>query len=334
MVSKAVAIDAMSGDFGPRVIVPSALQYLQENSNASVILVGQQQKITPLISSSLAHRVEVVHADDVVAMDEKPAVALRSKRQSSMRVAINLVKNGDAGACVSAGNTGALLAIGKYVLKTIPGVTRPAICGAVPSLNSHSYLLDMGANVDCDAEHLLQFALMARILLKAVDNNSQPTVALLNNGVEDIKGNNQVKQADELLSANGEINYIGYVEGHKIYDAAADIVVCDGFVGNIALKASEGVATYIMATMKRELNSDFLSRLFSLLALPALRRVKSEIDPRRFNGACLLGLNGVVVKSHGHADEKAFKHALYQTNKMLSVDIVQQLNSQFSIPVN
>ncbi len=334
MASQTIAIDAMSGDFGPRVIVPSALKYLQETSGVSIVLVGDQAQITPLIPSKLVSRVSVFHADEVIGMDEKISVALRTKKRSSMRIALDLVAKSEAGACVSAGNTGALMALGMYLLKTIDGVSRPAICGALPSLNSHSYLLDMGANVDCAAEDLLHFALMANVLVKIVDNKSNPTIALLNNGEEEIKGNGQVKEAAELLSNQPGINYIGYIEGDKLYEAAADIIVCDGFVGNIALKASEGVAKYIIEKIRQEINADPLSRLLSLFALPEFYRIKNKIDPRRFNGAILLGLKGIVVKSHGNADEKAFYYALQQASYMLSADLISQLDCQFKGIVN
>ncbi len=329
MASKAIAIDAMSGDFGPRVIVSSTLKYLQDTPDLSVFLVGDETQISPLIPAKHASRVTIVHADEVIGMNEKPSVVLRSKKQSSMHLAIQLVESGKAGACVSAGNTGALIAISRHLLKTIDGVSRPAICGAVPSLYSHSYLVDMGANVDCDAKQLLEFALMANVLVKAVDKNPNPTIALLNNGEEEIKGNTQVKEAAELLAAHQDVNYIGYLEGHKIYEAAADIIVCDGFVGNVALKASEGVAKYVIDTIKQQIKSDRISRFLSVVATLELRRIKDKVDPRRFNGASLLGLKGIVVKSHGHADKEAFYYAVHQAYKMLSEDVVRQLDLQF-----
>jgi glycerol-3-phosphate acyltransferase PlsX len=329
MASKAVAIDAMSGDFGPCVIVPSTMDYLRDHADQSVILVGDSSRIDPLVTRRYAGRVSVVHTTDVVGMDEKPAVALRSRKPSSMRLAIDLVKSGEAGACVSAGNTGALTAIARHLLKTIHGVDRPAICGAVPSLESHSYLLDMGANVDCDAEQLLQFARMATVLVRAIDGKASPTVALLNNGEESIKGNRQVREAAELLGKQQGIHYIGYLEGHKIYEAAADIIVCDGFVGNVALKASEGVAKYVVDKIKQQISADPISRFLAIFAMLELRRIKEKVDPRRFNGASLLGLRGVVVKSHGHADREAFYYAIHHAAQMMSADIVQRLDAEF-----
>ncbi|CAA0096674.1 Phosphate acyltransferase [BD1-7 clade bacterium] len=329
MVTNTVAIDAMSGDFGPRVIIPSTLQYLQGNPGTRVVFVGKTDAIEPLVNRRFAHRVDVVHASEVIGMDEVPSQALRHKKDSSIHVAVDLVKNGLASACLSAGNTGALMGVSKIKLRTIDGVDRPAICGAVPSLESHSYLLDMGANVDCSAEHLLQFAIMASVMARALDGKVSPTVALLNNGEEDTKGNHQVKEASELLAAKECLNYIGFIEGHRIFEAVADIIVCDGFVGNIALKASEGVATYIMDKIRKEIKSDPVTRLLSWFAIPEFRRVSSKVDPRRLNGAVLLGLKGVVVKSHGHADQLAFGYALEHAYRMLSVDIVSQLDQEF-----
>ena len=329
MVTKTVAIDAMSGDFGPRVIIPSTLQYLQGHPGTSVVFVGRTDAIEPLVRRRFAHRVDVLHAEDVIEMDEVPSHALRHKKNSSIHLAVDLVKNGYANACVSAGNTGALMGVSKIKLKMIEGVARPAICGAVPSLESHSYLLDMGANVDCSAEHLAQFAEMATVMARAIDGKNAPSVALLNNGEEDTKGNSQVKEAAELLSHKECLNYIGFVEGHRIFEAVADIIVCDGFVGNIALKASEGVAKYIIDKIKQEIKSDPLTRLLSWFAIPEFRRISSKVDPRRLNGAVLLGLKGVVVKSHGHADQLAFGYALDHAYRMLKVDIVSQLDQQF-----
>jgi len=329
MTNKAIAVDVMSGDLGPRVIIPSILKFLQNTSQVSVFAVGDQSTISSLIPRSYASRIEIIHADEVIAMDETIASALRVKKQSSMRKAIELVANSQAQACVSAGNTGALMALGRYLLKTIDGVPRPAICGAVPSLHSHSYLLDMGANVDCEAADLLNFAVMANVLVRELDNKPRPTIALLNNGAEYIKGNSQVKEAAELLEARSDLNYIGYVEGDKLFEAAADIIVCDGFVGNIALKASEGVAKYIIEKIRFEIKADPVSRFLSLFALPEFHRIKSKIDPRRFNGASLLGLKGIVVKSHGNADEQAFYHALQHALYMVDADIMRKLDSQF-----
>jgi glycerol-3-phosphate acyltransferase PlsX len=334
MQHKAIAIDAMSGDFGPRVIIPSTLKFLQSQPELLVILVGKQAEISQFVDLEKYPNISLLDVDHVVAMGDKPAAVLRSKKPSSMSKALDLVAEGKAGACVSAGNTGALMALSKFKLKTIPGVARPAICGALPSLTSHSYLLDMGANVDSSSDDLLTFAKMAQTLVSVVEKRKNPSVALLNIGEEDSKGNTQVKAVAERLQADSSINYIGFVEAHKMYEGVADIILCDGFVGNIALKASEGVATYILEKIKQELKNDKIAKALSYLAIPEFLRIKDKIDPRRFNGASFLGINGIVVKSHGHADEEAFSHALFQALEMMSSDIVGRLNQQFSSSIN
>lgn len=331
MAVDSIAIDVMSGDFGPRVVISATLRFLRQQKDVSVCLVGDQSVISSLLGRhSFAERIRIVHASEVIGMSEMPVVALRHKKQSSTHLAVELLKKGEAAACISAGNTGALMAISKRMLGMIEGVDRPAICGALPTLHGRSYLLDMGANVDCEAKHLLQFARMASVMVSVAEGKVSPTVALLNNGEEEIKGNSQVKEAAALLSAQADLHYIGYVEGHRIFDAASDIIVCDGFVGNIALKASEGVASYILQKIRQEMKADFLSRCLSLFAWPALYRAKNSIDPRGFNGACLLGVQGVVVKSHGHADQKAFFHALQKTYRLMKNDMTGRLNQAFS----
>jgi len=331
MAVHSIAIDVMGGDFGPRVIIPATLRFLKQQKDVSVCLVGDSSLIQQLTQRSpYQDRIRIIHADEVIAMDEMPVVALRHKKRSSTHAAVSLLKEGEVSACLSAGNTGALMAISKRMLGMINGIDRPAICGALPTMHGHSYLLDMGANVDCSAENLLQFARMASVMVAVAKDKASPSVALLNNGEEDIKGNSQVKQAAALLSAHADLNYIGYVEGHRMFDAVADIIVCDGFVGNIALKASEGVASYILQKIRQEVRADILSRLLSLFAWPALYRVKNSIDPRIHNGACLLGVQGLVVKSHGHADQKAFFYALQQTHRLMKNDMVGQLKQAFS----
>lgn len=330
MQHKAIAIDAMSGDFGPRVIIPSTLKFLQNHPDQPVIFVGKRSEIEKFVNCADYPLVSIEHVDHVVSMADKPANVLRSKEASSMSRALDLLAQGSSGSCVSAGNTGALMALSMLKLKTIPGIARPAICGALPSLKSHSYLLDMGANVDSSAGDLLNFAKMAKVLVASVENRKNPSVALLNIGEEDSKGNTQVKAVAEVLQADQSINYIGFVEAHKMYEGVADIILCDGFVGNIALKASEGVASYILEKIKRELKQDKITKALSYLAIPEFLRIKKKIDPRRFNGASFLGINGIVVKSHGHADEEAFTHALVQAVDMMSGDLVGQLNQQFS----
>jgi glycerol-3-phosphate acyltransferase PlsX len=328
MADKAIAIDAMSGDFGPRVIIPATIKFIQQHADVNVYLVGQHDILSQYSLDSYP-QITVVHTPDIIAMDEKPAMALRNKKDSSLLRCVSLVEQGMAAAAISAGNTGALMAISKHQLKMIPGVSRPALCGALPSLTSHSYLLDMGANVDCSASDLLSFAKMAQVLVTAVEGRENPSVALLNIGEEGGKGNHQVKEVAELLKADGSINYTGFIEADKMYQGVADIILCDGFIGNIALKASEGVASYILEKIKNELKSDPITKALSYLALPEFLRIKSKIDPRRFNGACLLGINGIVVKSHGHADEEAFGHALEHAFGMLSNNLVEKLHQQF-----
>ena len=306
-----VAIDAMSGDGGTAVIVTAAKKVLDTHSALHLKLVGNAQILeTHIKAVGLPDgRYTVVPATEVVTMDDSAAVALRSKKKSSMRLAINLVKECEAGACVSAGNTGALMAISKFVLKTIKGIDRPAIATTLPAIDGHTHMLDLGANVDCSADHLYQFAMMGSILANAVDGMEAPRIGLLNIGAEDIKGNEQVKQAAPLL-AQSSLNYIGYVEGDEIYSDHVDVVVCDGFVGNVSLKTSEGVARMVSHYLKQEFVRSPWNKLVGLIAKPVLKAFGSRIDPRRYNGASLLGLKGVVIKSHGGADEVAFANAI------------------------
>ena len=310
--SVVVALDAMGGDHGPGVIVPAALGALAQFSNLNVTLVGDQTVLAAELARHAAvdtDRLRVVHASQCVEMDELPSQALRGKKDSSMRRAIDLVKAGDAAACVSAGNTGALMATGRFVLKMLSGVDRPAIAAPLPCTNGHVYVLDLGANVASTAEQLLQFALMGSVLATAVDGLERPRVGLLNIGAEEIKGNDLVKDTARLLS-NSDLNYAGYVEGDGIFKGHADVIVCDGFVGNVALKSSEGVAQMIGQFLRDEFQRNILTRVAGLIAMPVLRALRSRIDPREYNGASLLGLRGIVVKSHGSADETAFRRAI------------------------
>ncbi len=306
-----VAIDAMSGDGGTAVIVAAAKKVLDTHEALHLKLVGNAQILeTHIKAVGLPDgRYTVVPATEVVTMDDSAAIALRSKKKSSMRLAINLVKEGEAAACVSAGNTGALMAISKFVLKTIKGIDRPAIATTLPAIDGHTHMLDLGANVDCSADHLYQFAMMGSILANAVDGMDAPRIGLLNIGAEDIKGNEQVKQAAPLL-AQSSLNYIGFVEGDEIYSDHVDVVVCDGFVGNVSLKTSEGVARMVSHYLKQEFVRSPWNKLVGLIAKPVLKAFGSRIDPRRYNGASLLGLKGVVIKSHGGADEVAFANAI------------------------
>lgn len=305
-----VAIDCMGGDHGPSVTVPAALAFVRSHDDVSVVLVGREEEIKPLLPGHTADpRIAIRHASEVVAMDEPPALALRNKKDSSMRVAVNLVKLGEADACVSAGNTGALMAISRFVLKMLPGIDRPAICAILPTANGHTHVLDLGANVDCGPEHLLQFGIMGASLVSAIEHKDRPTVGILNIGEEDIKGNDVVKRAAELLKDSG-LNFVGNVEGDGIYKGEAEVVVCDGFVGNVALKASEGLAQMMATFLRQEFSRNLVTKLIALIAMPVLNNFKKHVDHRRYNGASLLGLKGIVVKSHGSADAFAFANAL------------------------
>jgi len=308
-----VALDAMGGDHGPSVTVPAALLALKRHPGLNLLLAGDESVLKGELARRGAageQRLRVVHASQVVTMDDPVAVAMRNKRDSSMRVAINQVHEGVASACVSAGNTGALMAISRFVLKTHPRIDRPAICTALPTITGRVHMLDLGANVDSTAEHLHQFAIMGAILATAVDGIARPRVALLNIGQEDIKGNEQIKAAAQLLAADTSLNYSGFVEGDGVFKGHADVVVCDGFVGNVALKTSEGVAKMIGEMLKRQIRRNPLTMLSGLAALPVLNGLKREMDPGRYNGASLVGLNGIVIKSHGSADVNSLANAI------------------------
>jgi len=308
-----ISLDAMGGDHGLSVVVPAALRCLKNRNDLTLILVGDEPSLTAALSDQQhlldAQRVQIQHASQTVTMDESPSHALRFKKDSSMRVALNLVKEGRAQACVSAGNTGALMATSRYVLKTLPGIDRPAICTTIPSIGGQTLVLDLGANVDSSAEHLFQFAVMGSVLAESINGIEAPRVGLLNIGEEEIKGNDQVKEAHRLLSQTS-LNYIGYVEGDDVYTGDVDVAVCDGFVGNVALKTSEGVAKMIAHFMKDEFTRNWLTRLAGIIALPVLRSFLRRVDPRRYNGASLLGLRGIAVKSHGGADVYSFSKAI------------------------
>lgn len=307
-----IALDAMGGDFGPEVVIPAAVHVVKNNNGINIILVGDETRLRDCAKQNnidLDKHFEIQHASQVVEMHEDPRHAVRKKKDSSMRIAINMVKQGRAQAIVSAGNTGALMATAKFVLKTLPGIDRPAICTSIPSYGGHTHMLDLGANVDSSAEQLFQFAVMGSVLAEAIDNTHQPKIGLLNIGSEQGKGNAQVKQADKLLQ-QGAFNYIGYVEGDDIYSDKVDVVVCDGFVGNISLKTMEGVAKMIATMMREEFNRCLLSKLSGLFAWPVLNRFKKRVDPRMYNGASMLGLSGIVIKSHGSADVLSYANAI------------------------
>ena len=322
-----LAIDAMGGDHGPSVTVPASAKFIEDTPDARVILVGLQDPLAAVVAKlkSRAHdRLSIHPATEVVDMDEPPADALRKKKDSSLRVAIDLVKDGVADGCVSAGNTGALMAIARFVLKTLPGIDRPAIASQLPTRKGVTTALDLGANVNCTPEQLVQFAVMGSALVAAVDGIERPTVGLLNIGEEDIKGNDVVKEAAELLKGSG-LNFYGNVEGDDIYKGTTDVVVCDGFVGNVALKASEGLATMLYEFLRAEFTRNPATRLAALVAYPVLMAFKRRIDPRRYNGATLVGLKGVVVKSHGGADELAFRYALAKAHAEVTHGVLERI---------
>jgi glycerol-3-phosphate acyltransferase PlsX len=307
-----IALDAMSGDRGPDVVIAAALATLEKDDSVNLILVGRPETLDSAQRAAdgrYGSRLGFRAASEVVSMDEPPADALRHKKDSSLRVAIGLVKSAEADACVSSGNTGALMATAKYVLKTLPGIDRPAIISAVPGLKGPTYMLDLGANVGCTADQLLQFALMGSVVAGDMLELERPRIGLLNIGQEDIKGNEIVREAGELL-ANSGLNYIGFVEGDGIFHADVDVVVSDGFVGNVAIKTMEGVAGLIASFLRQEFSRNLWGKLQGLAASSALSAIRARLDPRRYNGATLVGLNGIVLKSHGSADQVAFETAV------------------------
>lgn len=319
----------MGGDHGIPVTVPASLKALSEFSDIHIILVGQQAALEAELKNHSydASRITVVHAEQVVEMDDLPSKALRNKRQSSMRIALNLVKEDEANACVSAGNTGALMAVSKFVLKTLPGIDRPAICTSMPTMQGHVHVLDLGANVGADGESLAQFAIMGSVLAEAVDNHPSPRVGLLNIGEEEIKGHQRIKDANELLKKSS-INYVGYVEGDEIYKGNVDVVSCDGFDGNIALKSSEGVAKMIAFYLRQAFKKNWLTKLAGLLAYPVLKAFKEKVDPRRYNGASFLGLKKIVIKSHGGADAFSFYHAIAEARLEVQKNVPQLISQK------
>lgn len=328
-----VAIDAMGGDYGPRVTIPAALALLKQDSELKVILVGLNDAIEAELraqKSKLNSRLSIHHASELVSMDESPQSALKNKKDSSMRVAINLVKDGHADACVSAGNTGALMATSRFVLKTLPGIDRPAIAGVLPSKSGMTHMLDLGANADCTPEHLLQFAIMGSVLVSCVRNKPKPTVGLLNIGSEDIKGNEVVKQTAELLKASN-LNFYGNVEGDDIYKGTTDLVVCDGFVGNVALKTSEGLANLMGSFLKEEFKKNPITKLMALISMPVLSAFRKRLDPRCYNGASFLGLRGIVVKSHGGADAFAFRHAIIKAVEEARSGVLERISEHLAL---
>ncbi len=322
----------MGGDYGPDVTIPASLDCLKNNPDLKLILVGDQSVIKQLLPKQLdayQDRLRIHHASQCVEMDESPSKALKNKKDSSMRVAINLVRDGQADACVSAGNTGALMATARFVLKMIPGIDRPAIISTLPSIYGHTHVLDLGANVDCTAEHLFQFAIMGNELVKAVEGIDSPKVGLLNIGEEDTKGNEQVKAAAKLLE-NSLLNYIGYVEGNSLNagQIKVDLIVTDGFVGNVALKSIEGAAKMIGTALKEAFGKNILTKIVGLIAYPVLKLFKQRIDPRLYNGASFLGLRGLVIKSHGGADVLAFKTAIKLAEVEVKKGVIRKISEQ------
>ena len=329
---RTVALDAMGGDHGPSFVVPAALDALQEQADLRVVLVGHRDAVNAELAKSGKvndARLRLVHADDVVSMEDAPAQALRNKKDSSMRVAMDLVKRGEAQACVSAGNTGALMAIARFVLKTLPGIDRPAIVSRLPCATGHTYLLDLGANVDASPAQLYQFALMGSVLATAVDRIAAPSIGLLNIGEETIKGNDTVRGAARLLQASS-LNYIGFVEGHDIYGGKANVVVCDGFSGNVCLKSSEGVAKMMADLLREEFKRNWLTRMAGLFAMPVIDSFRNRVDPRRYNGATLIGLRGIVVKSHGGADAFAIKNAILKASAEIQENVPDMISAQLA----
>ncbi|OGT59295.1 MAG: phosphate acyltransferase [Gammaproteobacteria bacterium RIFCSPHIGHO2_12_FULL_43_28] len=322
----------MGGDYGPSVTLPAALQVLALHPQLHLILVGNEDELRGMLASYRydTARLSIHHATQKVEMDELPSHALRNKKDSSMRLAINLVKEGSAQACVSAGNTGALMATARFVLKTLPGIDRPAIISTFPTYdpNKNARVLDLGANVDSSAENLLQFAVMGSVLASAVDNIKNPSVYLLNIGEEEIKGNEQVKKTAQWLSDAKIINYAGYIEGDALFQGEADVIVCDGFVGNVALKTTEGVAIFIAKLMKNAFMRNWLTKLVGLLVKPILKPVAKRVDPARYNGASLIGLQGTVIKSHGGASIYGFANAIKEAMIEAEKNVPERIKHQ------
>ena len=329
-ISATVALDAVGGDGGLGVTVAAALSSLQSYPDLSLVLVGPEDLIRRELGNQVTQtRLQIQHAAEYVEMNESPASALRFKKDSSMRVAINLVREGRAGACVSAGNTGALMATARFVLKTLPGIDRPAICGVLPRATGQVHMMDLGANVECSANLLFQFGVMATIMVRYLDRIERPSVGLLNIGIENIKGNETIKEAAELFR-NSRLNYQGFVEGDAIFTGNVDIIICDGFSGNVALKTSEGLAQMLTKIPREAFGHNWYSRVSGKLALPALKSIFRRIDHRRYNGAALLGLRGAVIKSHGSADRIAFGHAIEVARRAIDTDLVRHIGEELS----
>jgi glycerol-3-phosphate acyltransferase PlsX len=327
-----ISVDAMGGDFGPKITVPASLNFLKSHPDASITLVGHASIIKKFLKKPIESfdRLSIIHTTQFVTMDESPQSALKNKKSSSMRLAINLVKEGLADAIVSAGNTGALMATGRFVLRMLPGIDRPAIASFLPNQKGTSCMLDLGANADCTSHHLTQFAIMGSILSSVISKKKKPSVGLLNIGSESIKGNEVTKETYELLKKS-HLNFYGNVEGNDIFKGTTDVVVCDGFVGNISLKTTEGLAKMFADFLGQEFKKNIGTKFLALFALPVLKAFKKRLDPRRYNGAAFLGINGIVVKSHGSADAFSFEHALMTAYEEANSKMIAKISKQLKI---
>jgi glycerol-3-phosphate acyltransferase PlsX len=324
----------MGGDHGPSVTIPASINALSKYDQLHIILVGDKELIQIELQKNkyTNTRLSIQHASEVVEMDESPQSALKNKKDSSMRVAINLIKEEKAQACVSAGNTGALMATARYVLKMLPGIDRPAIASSLPSQKGTTYMLDLGANTDCTAENLLQFAVMGAMLVSSVTGNPKPSVGLLNIGSEDMKGSEVVRQAGELLRRS-HLNFYGNVEGNDIFKGTTDVVVCDGFVGNVALKTAEGIAQLMGRFLTQEFKRNWITKSMAFVSLLVLNRFKKRLDPRRYNGASFLGLKGIVVKSHGGADSYSFFYAIRTAIEESKNNVLENIQKQLELEI-
>ncbi len=333
MEAKIIALDAMGGDHGPSVTVGAAKLALDEIAGLELVLVGDEKQLAAELENNglTGHsRVRIHHASEVVAMDELPVVALKKKKDSSMRVAINLVKEGSVQACVSAGNTGALMATSKFVLKTVRGISRPAICTILPGINGQTHMLDLGANLECTPQNLAEFALMGSVLAQSIEGVKNPTIGLLNVGSEEVKGSDSIKKASQLI-AESRLNYYGFVEGDDIYKGTVNVIVTDGFVGNVSLKTGEGLAALVNHVLRSEFKRNWLTKLAAIVAMPVLASVRRRLDPRRYNGASLLGLNGIVVKSHGSADTHSFLNAIKIAGIEIENSVPQRISNAIEV---
>ena len=329
-----IAIDSMGGDHGLRATLPAALQILAKHQQLELVLVGDEARIRENLAGTNHDRLSIKHSSQILTMGDKPSAILRQKTDSSMRVAIDLLAAKEVDAVVSAGNTGALMTAGCFVLNTLPGIERPAICKAMPVTEGCGYVLDLGANVDSSASQLHRFAQMASARCRVLHQVDQPRVALLNIGAEAIKGNEQVKLAAELIAADEHLNYIGFIEANALFDGGFDVLVCDGFVGNVALKACEGTAKHIASLIKQELGRNWRSKLWAGFALPVLTRIFKKLDPKQYNGASFLGLKGVVVKGHGNSNVEGFACAIEQALFEVEGNMLAAIEQQLALSIN